>query len=118
MSHSIEKHKKAYEDISSTSHAALAHNIVQWLSSKGSAKAHQQLDEKEQTTRPKKKFWTLAQVALIEDFFKNELRQLTHAKSEKCKSFMRMYPIPGRMPKHVQDKVKGLIDKKKTTILI
>ena len=105
MSHSIETHKRAYEEIGTTSHAAQAHSLVQRLS-----KDSMNLPE---PTKPKKMFWTGPQVAAIETFFEKELRELSHATTDRCKRFLQAHPIEGRIPKHVQDKVKSLVDKKK-----
>ena len=105
MSHSIETHRRAYEEIGTTSHAAQAHSLVQRLSSK------QKLVEED--PKRKKIFWTGPQIAEIEQFFEQEIRELSHATTDRCKMFLKCYPIEGRIPKHVQDKVKSLIDKKK-----
>ena len=100
MSHSIQTHRRSYEEIGTAAHAAKARKVVQ------------QLTEVEQPTpKYKKMFWTAPQISLIEEFFKQEICQLAHATTDKCKSFLRMHAIEGRTPKHVQDKVKGIIDK-------
>lgn len=108
MSHSIETHKRAYEEIGTTSHAAQAHSLVQRLSSKD-----RKQNSLEEPPRPKKMFWTGPQIAELENFFEKELRELSHATTDRCKRFLQAYPIEGQIPKHVQDIVRSLIDKKK-----
>ena len=107
MSHSIETHKRAYEEIVTTSHAAQAHSLVQRLSSKD-----RKQNLLEESPRPKKMFWTGPQIAELENFFEKELRELSHATTDRCKRFLQAYPIEGQIPKHVQDIVRSLIDKK------
>jgi hypothetical protein len=105
MSHSIETHKRAYEEIGTMCHAAQAHSLVQKLS----LSSNEYLEDPKRT----KMFWTGPQIAQLEDFFGKEIRELSHATTDRCKGFLGAYPIEGRKPKHVQDKVKSLIDKKK-----
>ena len=83
-------------------HAAQAHSLVQRLSSKDS----KQYSVEEDPKRSKKMFWTGPQIARIEDFFQWEIWELSHAITDRCKGFLKAYPVEGRIPKHVQDKVK------------
>ena len=96
MSHSIETHKRAYEEHMQQK----AYKIIRGLV------------RNEDDARKKRIKWTPKQIKNVEVFFREEIENRTHATLYKCREFLTKYPIPDRVDKHVQDKVKNIINSK------
>ena len=69
MTHSIETHKRAYEEIGTAARVAKAHKIVKALVRKD-----------EDDTRKKRIKWASQHVKNLENFFKEEIQHHIHAK--------------------------------------
>ena len=104
MSHSVDVHKKNYEQLKTGEHAAEAYRAVQTIVTK--------TNDGNQRFRNKRTPFSADEVEEITTFFKENIDTGEPPRMDACKEFLDQFPNPhGRTTKDIYDKVRNIIRK-------
>ena len=99
MKHSLQTQRRYYRALESQKHSLEAFNIVNT----------ELLPASPATPLQKKRMYTDIQEARIRQYFQHSIKNSSHISLSEATAFLTAYPMEGRTPKNIQDKVRTII---------